>query len=196
MTAPDVRARLAGLTPRRFSIEGFRRAAVLVPLLEGPDGLELLLTVRAGHLRSHAGQIAFPGGRLEPGEDDLAAALRETREEVGLAVRPEEVLGRLSDHPSPAGYVATPLVAVVPWPRRLTPDPSEVAEAFTVPIADLRAITPTHRIGQLEAYRRKIYSYSWHGRDIWGFTGNVIRELLMALYGDGEGGQGQDPFEP
>lgn len=168
-----------------MDIPGFRRAAVLVPILQGANGPELLLTVRADNLRSHAGQIAFPGGRLEPHEDDLAAALRETHEEVGLIVDPSRVAGRLSDHPSPAGYVATPLVALLDWPRpeELAPDPAEVAEVFTVPLAELAAIAPTPRVGHLHHYRRLIYSYPWQGRDIWGFTGNVVHNLLGALHG-------------
>lgn len=194
ITGAELAARLDARAPRRLEIAGFRRAAVLVPVLDGEAGLELLLTVRAGHLRTHAGQIAFPGGRLEEGEDVLSAALRETREEVGLDVRPEQVVGVLSDHPSPAGYVATPVVALLPWPQRLAPDPSEVAEAFTVPVADLQAVAPTHRVGELLRYRRRIYTYQWRDREIWGFTGNVVHELLLALAG-ARAGQG-DPFEP
>src|SRR5690606_40865374 len=72
--------------------------------------------------------------------DDVTAAIRETREEVGLVVRPEDVVGRLSDHPSPAGYVATPLVAVLDWPQALETDPNEVAETFTVPRSEERRV--------------------------------------------------------
>jgi 8-oxo-dGTP pyrophosphatase MutT (NUDIX family) len=196
LSVRDVRERLAAHAARRMDIEGFRRAAVLVPLLERPDGLQMLLTVRSPELRSHGGQIAFPGGRLEAGEDDVEAALRETLEEVGVVVRPEQVVGRLSDHPSPAGYVATPVVAVLPWVTEFTPDPSEVAEAFTVPLADLALIEPTSRIGELQKYRRRIYSYRWRDRDIWGFTGNVVRDLLMALYEPDVADGAKDPYEP
>jgi 8-oxo-dGTP pyrophosphatase MutT (NUDIX family) len=195
VSGAELVASLARGAPRRMEIAGFRRAAVLVPVLEGTAGLELLLTVRAGHLRTHAGQIAFPGGRLEEGEDDVTAALRETREEIGLDVRPEQVIGRLSDHPSPAGYVATPLVALLPWPERIAADPSEVAETFTVPVADLLASVPTHRVGELRSYRRRIYTYRWREREIWGFTGNVVHDLLLVLGGATDVGPG-DPFEP
>ncbi len=195
LSASEVRERLAAHAPRRMQIEGFRRAAVLVPLLQGPAGFGMLLTVRAQSLRSHAGQIAFPGGRLEVGEDDVEAALRETFEEVGIVVRPDQVVGRLSDHPSPAGYIATPVVAVLPWVTDITPDPDEVAEAFTVPLADLAAIRPTSRVGQLQQYRRRIYSYQWQDRDIWGFTGNVVRDLLVALYDADAPNEAKDPYE-
>lgn len=191
----ELEARLAAGRPRRMEIDGFRRAAVLVPMLDGPAGVELLFTVRAAKLRRHAGEIAFPGGRLEPGEDDVQAALRETMEEVGLDVHPRQVLGTLSDHPSPAGYVATPLVARVPWPQELTLDPGEVASVFTVPLERLRTITPQTRVAELASYRRLLYSYPWGEHLIWGFTGNVVRDLLEALYGDA-GEPDFDPFEP
>ena len=186
----DVQRALGRSRSRALDIPGFRRAAVLVPLIEDAGELHLLLTVRAATLRSHAGQIALPGGRLEPGEDSVGAALRETAEEVGVVVPREAVLGELSDHPSPAGYVARPIVAEVPWPQQLTLDPHEVAEAFLVPLDELRSMTPTSEVRRLpDGMARRIFSYAWHGRNIWGFTGNVIRDLFDALEGREE-----DPF--
>jgi len=182
-TPLGVRDALAHHTPRGLTIPGFRNAAVLVPLLEGPEGLELLLTVRSSALRSHAGQIALPGGRLEPGESFVQAAIRETHEEVGLIVEPAAVLGELSDHPSPAGYIARPVVAMLPWPQPLTVDPGEVAEVFTVPLAELRAVKPRSELRVLRDYRRRLYFYQWRDRNIWGFTGNVIRDLFNVLDG-------------
>lgn len=175
--------RLPSLRRETLDIPGFRRAAVLVPILDAPSGPQVLFTIRAAELRSHAGQIAFPGGRLEPGEDSVAAALRETFEEVGLVLGPANVLGELGDHPSPFGFVATPVVARVPWPQDLAPDPGEVAATFEVPLADLLAIEPTSEERQLLHYRRNLYSYRWHDHDIWGFTGNVVKELLDVLRG-------------
>lgn len=172
---------LARAAPTPLDIEGFRRAAVLVPLLDAPEGPGLLLTVRAAGLRSHAGQIAFPGGRLEPDEDAVEAALRETLEEVGLVVRPEAVIGRLDDQPSPFGFVATPVVASVPWPQELRPNPYEVAETFVVPLAELRAVVPVSEVRHAWGAPRRLYHYGWRGRDIWGFTGNVVKNLLDAL---------------
>lgn len=185
-----VRAALSELEPRSMEIPGFRRAAVLVPIVHGEDGLGLLLTVRSPRLRSHAGQIALPGGRLEPGEDSIDAALRETEEEVGLRVPRSAVIGELNDHPSPAGYVARPVVAEVPWPQDMVLDPAEVAEAFVVPLEELRQMTPKTEIRQLpDGTRRRLYFYPWRGRNIWGFTGNVIRDLFDAL-----DGRAEDPF--
>lgn len=186
--------RLAAATPRELHIDGFRRASVLVPLLYGPNGVELLFTVRAAKLKSHAGEIAFPGGRLDPGETHVQAALRETEEEVGLHVAPEQVLGRLSDHPSPAGYVATPFVAQVPWPQQLTLNPAEVDAVFTVPLAELAATEPQTRVAELHRYRRLLYAYPWGKYLIWGFTGNVVRDFLEVLTGDQQ--LAIDPFDP
>jgi len=196
----ELARRLAAHAPRRMEIEGFRRAAVLVPLLDAPGGVEVLFTVRAAALKSHAGEIAFPGGRLDPGESHLEAALRETQEEVGLVVTPEQVLGRLSDHPSPAGYVATPFVARVPWPQPLELNTAEVDTVFSVPLAELAAIEPDTRVAELKRYRRLLYSYPWGEYLIWGFTGNVVRDLLEAASAPGADEAGEagasDPFEP
>lgn len=195
-TAAGVKAALAGHTPNALAIEGFRHAAVLVPLLEGPKGLELLLTVRSSALRSHAGQIALPGGRLEQGESFVAAAIRETMEEVGLRVDPAAVVGQLSDHPSPAGYVARPVVAMLQWPQQLVVDPGEVAEVFTVPLDELRAVEPHSELRVLQNFRRRIFFYQWHDRTIWGFTGNVIKDLFDVLDAAGTDAAGSpvDPF--
>ena len=187
----DLQQRLARADRVAMEIPGFRRAAVLVPLLETPTGLELLFTVRSASLSNHAGQIAFPGGRLEEGEALVSGALRETEEEVGLRLEPADVLGVLSDHPSPAGYVATPVVARVPWPQALRLNPGEVAEAFTAPLGELAAIEPSSEVRQLRDYRRRIYAFPWRGYRIWGFTGNVVKNLLDVL----EGRSG-DPFDP
>lgn len=183
--------RLAAAERVVMNIPGFRRAAVLVPLLDAPAGPELLFTVRAASLANHAGQIAFPGGGAEPGESLEVAALRETEEEVGLKVPPEAVLGTLSDHPSPAGYVATPVVARIAWPQPLSLNPVEVAEVFTVPLVDLVGVTPESEVRQLHDYRRRIFTYQWKNRRIWGFTGNVVKNLLDVLEGRQE-----DPFDP
>ncbi len=174
--------RLRSRGRQQLTIDGFRRAGVLVPLLETDDGLEVLFTVRSSSLPHHAGQIAFPGGGVEPGEGAVGAALRETYEEIGVAVAPEAVLGCLDDHPSPARYVATPVVARVPWPQMMALNPSEVDEVFTVPLGDLAALEPHSEVRQLQQQdRRRIYWYEWGERTIWGFTGNVVKNLLYQL---------------
>jgi 8-oxo-dGTP pyrophosphatase MutT (NUDIX family) len=169
---------LAVRPARRLDLEAHARAAILVPVLAAPDGPALLFTVRAPHLTRHAGQIAFPGGRVEPGEDDLAAAVRETREEVGLVIPPTAVQGRLDDHPSPFGLIASPLVAWVPWPSPLRLQAGEVTETFVVPLATLRAATPTVEERVTPWGPRLLHGYDVMGRRIWGLTGNVVKDLL------------------
>ena len=163
----------------------YRRAAVLVPVLQTPGGPELLFTVRSAGLPHHAGQISFPGGRLEPGESLSDAARRETFEEIGLNVPETDLLGTLHELPSPARYLVTPVVGLVRWPQPLTLSAAEVDEVFTVPVADLLALTPKEEMRFLAGQRRTIYSYAHRGpereRLIWGLTGTVVADLLATL---------------
>ncbi len=176
--AATLRRRLAARPQERLDLEGFRQAAVLVPLLDAEAGPELLFTVRSSALSNHAGQISFPGGRLDALESLEEAARRETLEEVGLAVPFEAVLGRLDEHPSPAGYLVTPVLALLPWPQPLKPNPAEVAAVFTVPISVLQALTPRFEERRLLEYQRRIYFYEHEERLIWGLTGNIVRSVL------------------
>lgn len=155
-------------------------AAVLVPIVRHPTETTLLLTQRTAHLRDHAGQISFPGGRIEPADPDaVQAALRETEEEVGLAPRHVEIVGYLPDYRTSTGFCVTPVVAFVTPPFALRPDPFEVAEVFEVPLAFLLdpANHQEHEIlwrGRLRRYHAMPYG----DRFIWGATAGMI----MALY--------------
>lgn len=137
-TVARIRAALATRRARPLDVPGYRPAAVLVPLLDRAAGPTVLFTRRTEHVPHHKGEVSFPGGAREPGEDAVAAALREADEEVGLAPESAEVLGVLDDVPSVYGYVVTPIVAAV----RAPPDAFrasefEVVEPFEVPLASL-----------------------------------------------------------
>jgi 8-oxo-dGTP pyrophosphatase MutT (NUDIX family) len=172
--------------------EGLLAASVLVPLVQRNDGLHVLLTRRTDHLRDHAGQISFPGGRFEPGDADaVATALRETEEEVGLPRQAVDVIGQLPHYTTVTRYVVTPVVALVSPPFDLKLDTFEVAEAFEVPLSFL--MTPAHHQRhefELQGQRRQFLSMPWQGKDvqggartyfIWGATAAMLRNLYGFL---------------
>lgn len=158
-------------------------AAVLVPLVQRADGLHVLLTQRTAHLRDHAGQISFPGGRVEDHDADVVAtALREAEEEVGLAPRHVDVIGQLPTYTTVTHFVVTPVVALVEPAHELKLDAFEVAEAFEVPLAFL--MTPAnhqrHRF-EFDGGERYFLSMPWNGRFIWGATAAMLRNLYGFL---------------
>jgi 8-oxo-dGTP pyrophosphatase MutT (NUDIX family) len=167
-------------------------ASVLVPLVERADGLHLLLTRRTDHLRDHAGQISFPGGRVEQQDADaVATALRETEEEVGLARAHVDVIGALPHYTTVTAFTVTPVVAIVRPPFALALDSFEVAEAFEVPLAYLMdpAHHRRHRF-ELEGVTRQFLSMPWQGAGsdglpreyfIWGATAAMLRNLYGFL---------------
>ena len=158
-------------------------AAVLVPIVDRADGLTLLLTQRAGHLKNHAGQISFPGGRIESGDESpLAAALRETEEEIGLRRDLVEIVGFLPDHMIVSGYRVTPVVGFIEPGFTLRLDRTEVAEAFEVPLAfllDPRNHVP--RIRRFEGHDIELTDMPWGERNIWGATAGMIHTLYRIL---------------
>ena len=165
-----------------------RDAAVLIPIMDRPEPT-VLLTVRAAHLRAHAGQIAFPGGAREAGESAEDAALREAWEEVGLQRRHvRRVLGRLPRYASGSGFLITPVAAIIDPAHRSVLQASEVAEAFEVPLGWLldRA---NHLVGEREWRGRPRRYYEMRHRDgaierrIWGVTAGIIRTLHDQLEG-------------
>jgi len=159
-------------------------AAVLVPLVERHDGFHVLLTQRTSDLKRHAGQISFPGGRLEPDDADMiACALRETEEEVGVPRTDIEVLGALDPYLTITGYEVTPVVGALSPPLSLMPDPVEVADVFEVPLAFLMD-PANHRREQREfkGLTRAYYAMPYNDRYIWGATAAMIlnlHEILM-----------------
>jgi 8-oxo-dGTP pyrophosphatase MutT (NUDIX family) len=163
-----------------------RPAAVLVPLVPRTGGLAVLLTQRTAHLSTHAGQIAFPGGRTEPSDPSpVATALRETEEEIGLARDRIEVLGQMPSYTTGTGFVVTPVVGLVAPAPVLRPDPHEVEEVFEVPLAFL--MDPANHQRRTwrwtDGVERSFFAMPWRrpddGREffVWGVTAAMLRNL-------------------
>ncbi len=160
-----------------------RQAAVLVPVIDRAQGLTLLFTERSPHLADHAGQISFPGGRLaHAAESPEAAALREAAEEIGLGPESVEILGRLDTYITRTGFEIVPVIGLVRPPFSLTPDPSEVAGIFEVPLAfflDPGNRRRDHRLWQ--GARRYFYAYQAGDHYIWGATAGMLNNLAEWL---------------
>ena len=169
-----------GTTPASAAL---RAAAVLVPLVDHAYGMSVLLTQRTAHLSAHAGQISFPGGRIEADDSDaIAAALRETEEEVGLPRRQVNVIGRLDTYVTGTGFEITPVVGIVEPPMLLTIDPFEVAEAFEVPLAYILDRRNHQRVERQSAGRRgSFFVLPYEGRNIWGATAGILVNLAEVL---------------
>jgi 8-oxo-dGTP pyrophosphatase MutT (NUDIX family) len=160
-----------------------RPAAVLVPLIDHPGGMSVLLTQRTAHLTAHAGQISFPGGRIEADDsDEIAAALRETEEEVGLPRDRVSVIGRLDTYLTGTGFEITPIVGIIGPPYPISIDPFEVAEAFEVPLSFILDRRNHQRIErQSGAHRRAFFVLPYEGRNIWGATAGILVNLAEVL---------------
>ena len=198
LTASAIRARLAAVaawTPEFAGDGGLfadrepAGAAVLVPLVQRDTGLNLLLTRRTDHLRDHAGQISFPGGRVEPEDDGpVATALRETEEEIGLSRQHIEIIGQLPVYSTVTAFQVTPVVGLVEAEFTLQLDDFEVAEAFEVPLAFL--MNPAHHRHhrfEFAGSERRFLSMPWQGGEreyfIWGATAAMLRNLYRLLSG-------------
>lgn len=156
-------------------------AAVLVAITERPQP-GLILTVRREHLRTHGGQIALPGGRIDGGEDAVAAALREAAEEVALDPAQVDVVATLDAYRTVTGYIITPVIGVVPPGLPLTPHDLEVADCFEAPLAHV--LDPANHRRESAVFRglnRHYYVIDWNGRRIWGATAAMLINLSRRL---------------
>lgn len=158
-----------------------RQAAVLVAITDRTEP-GLVLTVRHESLRDHGGQIAFPGGRIDEGEDAVAAALREAWEELALDPARVRVIGAADHYRTITGFGVTPIVALVPPGLALTPNPAEVADWFEVPLAF--ALDPANHVSREAVYQGRVrhyYEIMWEERRIWGATAAMLVNLSRRL---------------
>lgn len=172
---PEMRAEMAD--------KPLKAAAVLVPLVDRPQGMTVLLTKRTDHLHDHAGQISFPGGRIDAADADaIAAALRETEEETGLTRDFIDLVGQLDTYVTRTGFEVTPLVGLVSPGFDLKPEAFEVAEIFEVPLAfflDPQSRRTESRIWQ--GRTRFFYVYPYQHYYIWGATAGMLNNLAEVL---------------
>ncbi|MCO6442328.1 MAG: CoA pyrophosphatase [Nitrococcus mobilis] len=163
--------------------QDFTAAAVLVPLVERRRGIQVILTRRAAHLREHAGQISFPGGRIEHTDaSTAAAALREAEEEIRLPPRSVVLTGALPRYRTGTGFVVYPVVGFAEPSTELVPDPAEVAEIFEVPLAFVLDPNNYHPLELISRGRRMAYwAIPYQAYYIWGATAAILRNLCHLL---------------
>ncbi|TMJ31549.1 MAG: CoA pyrophosphatase [Alphaproteobacteria bacterium] len=172
-----------------FSLSGvvpvpqtWKPAAVLVPLVSHAEGVTVLLTQRTADMPSHAGQIAFPGGRRQAGEDAVAAALRETEEEVGIGDRFIDVVGAVDLYRTGTGFEITPIVGIVTPGFTVRADPREVADVFEVPLEHfLDEVNHKLDSRQYQGRERRYYAMPYGERYIWGATAGMLKNLHFIL---------------
>jgi len=165
----------------RFAPPELRPAAVLIAVTER-DEPGVLLTHRPGTMRQHAGQVAFPGGKLDPGEDAIAAALREAEEELALTPSAIRIIGASDRFVTATGYEVTPVLAVLPPDLPIVPNPAEVADWFEAPLHHL--LDPANHVqkrGEWKGRQRAYIEITWQGHVIWGVTAAIIANLSRRL---------------
>lgn len=187
----ELRRRLAARSPLEFAVYGddgagrigTTAAAVLIPVIAQAQGLTVLFTQRTQHLKSHSGQVSFPGGRAEPGDASADfTALREAQEEIGLALERVEILGRLPEYHTRTGFRVTPVIGLIQPPLELTPDPREVESVFEVPLSFL--LDPANRqrrTRELQGRSVGFYVFEYQGHMIWGATAGMLVNLHKML---------------
>ena len=180
----EARARLPAAVAEQLFPAALIPAAVLVALIEKQDGWEILLTRRTEVLRDHPGQISFPGGRLEAQDaGPAAAALREAREEIGIDPAQVEIIGYLPPYPVVTGFAVSPVVGILRGVVRLQPDPTEVAEIFSLPLAYLlEPANLLHSERHVRGVTLAVHAYQYGPHHIWGATAQILHGLCELLY--------------
>ena len=170
--------------PRSVVAKGFKPAAVLVPIHERAGEHYLTLIERAATLRSHGGEIAFPGGNVTAEDKDtLAAALREFQEEIGIDPENVQIIGQLDEVTVGSQYLVTPFVGIVISPFQISPNKEEVSSVISVPVSALLHGDCFTTEFKADVKPRIIYHFRYEGLDIWGATASILKQLLEVAYG-------------
>jgi 8-oxo-dGTP pyrophosphatase MutT (NUDIX family) len=184
MVAEKIANVLQSRSPKNLTGDHYKLAAVLMPIQERDDGAHLVLTKRAEQLNHHRGQVAFPGGRVDPDDrGELEAALRESHEEIGIDPSHVRVLGRLDQVTAAYDFVVTPFVGVIPPFYDFQLNPAETDAVFSVPIASLLEPTCLTIADHLSSHGEPVYHFYCDGWDIWGATARMIVQFLALVYG-------------
>ncbi|WP_371378432.1 CoA pyrophosphatase [Thalassotalea aquiviva] len=172
------------LQPSTFKHLGHaKEAGVLIPLVAGTKGLEVILTRRASHLKHHPGQISFPGGKVEPEDLNLQhTALREAQEEIGLSPSDVDVFGQLPQYQTLTGYVITPILGFIPSNYDFKVDSNEVAEVFQVPFSHfINERNHLHVPINRDGHTHTVYFMPYLHYNIWGATAAIMKDLVTHL---------------
>ena len=171
-------------TPKAIAGDDFRLASVLAPIQERPDGDYLILTLRSKNLSSHSGQVAFPGGSVDPGDAGAVdTALRETHEEIGVDPGHVRIVGQLDQVFAGYNFLVTPFVGLIPHPYEFHPDPRETAAVFAVPVAALlKQDGPDAGPPLVQEGRSPSTTFRYQEWDIWGATARMVKQLLELVY--------------
>ena len=166
---------------RHFAADQLTPAAVLAAITAGPRP-SFLLIHRPSNMRSHPGQVAFPGGKIDPGESAVEAALREANEELGIHARDVTVIGPSDTYLSGSGYAITPVIAVIPPDLKLHPNPAEVAQWFEAPVDFVfDAANHAQNSAVWQGQERRYIEIMWQHHRIWGVTAGIIANLARRI---------------